>query len=50
MTVRWVESTHGGGTPRERVRSAQATPARADVPAARPAETTRRAADERDRR
>ena len=50
MTVRWVESTRGGATPRERVRSAQAALARADASAARTAETIRRATDERARR
>lgn len=47
MTVRWAESARNGGTPRDRVRSAQAALARA---AGRPVAAARRAADERDRR
>lgn len=50
MTVRWVESARGGGTPEERVRAAPAAPARAAIPAGRDTGTARRAPDERDRR
>ncbi|WP_020638188.1 hypothetical protein [Amycolatopsis balhimycina] len=50
MTVRWVENARGGGTPHDRVPSAQAAHARANASAGRPAETARPATDERDRR
>ncbi|MGW3961456.1 hypothetical protein ACWED2_16655 [Amycolatopsis sp. NPDC005003] len=50
MTVRWVESARGGGTPDDRGRPARVTPVRAAAPAGPPAGNSRRAPDERDRR